>query len=100
MKTHPLKLVTIIAEAVIADRLVREIQALGAKGHTLTTVEGKGSRGVRASEWEGKNVKIETLVGEEVAERILDVLSLHYFPNFAVVAHVQEVGVVRGEKYV
>ena len=100
MKTHPLKLVTIIGEAVLADRLLREIRKLGAKGHTLTTVEGQGSRGVRASEWEGKNVKIETLVSEEVADAILHVLSEHYFANFAVVAYVHDVGVVRGEKYV
>jgi nitrogen regulatory protein PII len=95
-----LKLVTVIAEAIISDRLIREIQQLGARGYTATEVTGQGSRGVRASEWEGKNVKIETLVSEEVAQKILALLLEHYFPNFAVVAYVHEVAVVRGDKYV
>jgi nitrogen regulatory protein P-II 2 len=95
-----LKLVTVIAEAIVSDRLIREIQQLGAKGYTATEVTGQGSRGVRASEWEGKNVKIETLVSEVVAQKILALLSEHYFPNFAVVAYVHDVTVVRGDKYV
>lgn len=100
MNLRTLQLVTVIAEAIIADKIIREIQALGATGYTATEVEGQGSRGVRASEWEGKNIKIETLVSEPVAEKILKVLAEHYFSNYAVVAYVREVGVVRGDKYV
>jgi nitrogen regulatory protein P-II 2 len=100
MNLVTLKLVTVIAESFIADRLTREILRLGATGFTSTTAEGQGSRGVRASEWEGKNVKIETLASEAVAEKILKLLSDHYFTNYAVVVYVQDVGVVRGDKYV
>lgn len=100
MNLKTLKLVTVIAEAVISDKIIREILRLGATGYTATDAEGQGSRGVRASEWEGKNVKIETLVQEKVAGEILAVLALHYFPNYAVVAYVQDVTVVRGDKYV
>ncbi len=100
MATTPLKLVTIVAEAILEERLLQAIRDLGARGYTLTEVRGEGSRGVRASEWEGKNVKIESLVGPEVAERILAHLAERYFPHFAVVAFVEDVTVVRGEKYV
>lgn len=100
MKTIPLKRVTIVAEALLEERLVREIRTLGARGHTLADVRGEGSRGVRASEWEGRNVQIETLVSASVAERILEVLAERYFPYFAVVAYVTTVEVVRGEKYI
>lgn len=99
MQTVALKLVTIIAEAVLHDRLIREIKNLGAKGYTITQVRGEGSRGVRASEWEGQNVKIETLVSSAVADAILQHLSEHYFPLYAVVAYVQTAEVVRGDKY-
>ena len=95
-----LKLVTIVAEAVISDKIIREIKALGATGYTVTAAEGQGSRGVRASEWEGKNMRIETLVSEAVSEAILQMLATHYFPNYAVVAYVEDVRVVRGDKYV
>jgi len=99
MRTTPLKLVTIIAEALLEDRLVQEIRGLGASGYTVTRASGRGTRGVRASEWEGNNVRIETLVGAEVADRILTHLSDQYFELYAVVAYVQTVDVVRGDKY-
>jgi nitrogen regulatory protein P-II 2 len=100
MNTFPLKSVTIIAEAVLQDRLVRQIKELGATGYTLTEVRGEGSRGVRASEWEGKNIKVQTLVSPEVADRILALLADEYFPHYAVVAYVENVEVVRGDKYI
>ena len=100
MRTTRLKKVTIIAEAVLEDRLLREIRQLGARGYTLTEVRGEGSRGVRASEWEGKNVQFELLVGPEVADRLLDHLAAHYFELYAVVAYVVDVEVVRGDRYV
>jgi nitrogen regulatory protein PII len=100
MKTVTLKRVTIVAEHVLEERLVRELKALGARGYTLVEVRGEGSRGVRASEWEGKNVKIETLVSPGTAERILERLAERYFADFAVVAYVDSVEVVRGDKYV
>jgi nitrogen regulatory protein P-II 2 len=100
MNLKTLKLVTVISEALISDKIIREIQHLGASGYTVTAAEGQGSRGVRASEWEGKNMKIEVLASEAVADKILDLLAKHYFANYAVVVYVQDVGVVRGEKYV
>lgn len=98
MRTVPLKLVSIVAEAVLEERLVREMKGLGARGYTLTEVRGEGSRGVRASEWEGRNIKLETLVSAEVAERILEHVAEHYFAHYAVVVYVESVEVVRGDK--
>ncbi|HWG85189.1 MAG TPA: transcriptional regulator [Deinococcales bacterium] len=100
MQTTALKLVTIVAEALLEERLVRELRQHGARGYTITEARGSGSRGVRASEWEGKNVRIETLVSREVAERLLGHLAANYFEHFAVVAYVENVEVVRGDKYV
>ncbi len=100
MQTVALKRVTIIAEAVLEERLVREVRTLGAKGYTLTAARGEGSRGVRASEWAGQNIKLETLVSAAVADRLLTHLAQHYFEHYAVVAYVENVEVVRGDKYV
>ncbi len=94
-----LKLVTIIAEGFLEERLVREIKKLGAKGYTITSARGEGSRGVRASEWEGNNIRLETIVSPSVAEKILNRLAEVYFANYAVIAFVENVEVVRGEKY-
>lgn len=100
MRTVPLKLVTIIAEPVLEERLVEALHRLGARGHTVAEVHGTGSRGMRASDPPGQGVRIEVVVGDTVAERIVEYVAEHYFPNYAVIAFVSDVHVVRGEKYV
>ncbi|MFQ3682318.1 P-II family nitrogen regulator [Roseiflexus sp.] len=99
MNLTTVRLVTIIAEPVLKDRLIHEIQALGAHGYTISEVHGEGTRGIHASQWQGGNVKIETIVSPEVAERIVEVVADQYFPNYAVIAYVIPVQVVRGEKF-
>lgn len=94
------KRVTVIAEAVLRDLLLGDLRRLGARGWTLGEVRGEGSRGRRVGDVEGANVRIETLVAAAVAERILAHLAATYFENYALVAWVDEVQVVRGEKYV
>lgn len=99
MQTVSMRLVTIVAESVVRDRLLREIESLGARGWTISDVGGRGSRGRRVGDVEGANVKIETLVTEAVAAAILDRLAERYFENYAAVAYVETVEVVRGDKY-
>ena len=100
MDLVPLKLVTIVAESLLEKRLVEEVKRLGAKGYTITPARGEGSRGIRSVYWEGQNIRLETIVSEEVALRILQRLQEEYFPHYAVIAYVENVWVVRGEKYV
>ena len=98
MKTVLSKL-TIVSERLLKDELISTIKDAGASGYTLTAVEGEGSRGVRAGDWEGRNLMFETLVSDVVADNILDALNEKYFKNFAVVAWVTKVTVLRGEKF-
>jgi nitrogen regulatory protein P-II 2 len=100
MNTVPLKLVTVIAEAVLEDHLLRELRDLGATGYSVGAVEGYGSRGVRAIDFEGKNSRIEVIASPEVADRILEHVAQTYFQHYAVIAYMTDVRVVRGEKYV
>jgi len=99
MKLDSMKRVTIISEALIAERIQEDLLRLGASGYTTTKAEGRGSRGVRASQWEGRNEKIETVVTPKVAEKIFEALLANYFENFAVIAYVHDVEVIRGEKF-
>ena len=99
MNTTSAKRITIIAERLLEDRLVRDLQICGATGYTITDARGAGSRGVRVSEWEGGNIRLETLVSMGVADKILELLSNKYFEHFAVIATLENVEVVRGEKY-
>lgn len=99
MQTTTLKLVTIVTERILEDRLLRKVEELGAKGYTLTQATGKGSRGVRASEWEGPDTRIQSLVSEKVADAIVEYIAENFFEHYAVIVYVQDAEVVRGEKY-
>lgn len=100
MNTTQLTLLTIVCEAILKDRLVDELTQAGAKGHTVIECEGAGSRHRRVSEILGANIKIETIVSAEVADHLLTILANEYFPQFAVIAYLSQVSVIRGEKYV
>lgn len=95
----PYKLVTIIGEALLEDRLVRDLKQAGVTGYTRTEVRGEGHRQVR-DEWEGNNVKIETLVTAETANRIFDRLRETYLPFYPMVAWVVDVQAVFAERHV
>lgn len=100
MNTITLTLLTIIAEALLKDRLLHEVRRAGAKGFTVTDVSGEGSRQRRVSEILGDNIKIEIIAKRETADNILLVLQKDFFPRYAVVAFMNEVQVVREDKYV
>jgi nitrogen regulatory protein PII len=94
-----LRKVTIIAERVLRDDLLQMLKNHGASGWTLTAVEGEGSRGIRASEWEGRNVQIDTLVSPSTAEIIMEDVGKNYFADWSVIVYACDVEVLRGEKY-
>ena len=100
MDLRPLRLVTTVAAHVLRDRLIDDLRALGARGYTVTEVSGEGSRGVRAAEWEGRSVRFEVIASAAVAEAVLGRLASDYFQHYAVIAWVETVEVVRGDKYV
>lgn len=99
MRTVPVVCVTIVAEAVVEARLLRDVEGAGARGWTVTSGRGRGTGGVHASDWEGANVRVETLVSPAVADRVLEVLARDYFPHYAVIAWTSPVAVVRADKF-
>ncbi len=100
MKLTELYLVTIITERYFRDEILEKLKEFGATGFTLTDTTGEGSRGMRASDFEGKNVKIEVVVSKEVGNKIIDYIADVYFENYSVIAYAYPVSVVRGDKYI
>ncbi len=92
-------MVTIITERYLKKDILEGIKELGAKGYTTSDVSGDGSRGIRATDFEGRNVKIETIVNKDTGNKILDFIADKYFEDYAVITYVYEVKVVRGDKY-
>lgn len=100
MALTTLTLVTIIAESVLEADITVALKQYGARGYTVTESRGEGSRGLRASELPGQNVRIESVVSEEVATRVMEHLAKQYFANYAVICFTNPVQVLRGDKYV
>lgn len=100
MNLHTMKLVTIICEAVLEDRVVELLRECGAHGHTAFDVRGSGHQGERSADLvESGNVQIEVIANPAVAERVLDRIQTEYFHDYAMVAHESEVRVMRPEKF-
>jgi nitrogen regulatory protein P-II 2 len=99
METTRVKLVTIVAEGLLGERLLADLTALGVSGYTCAEVSGVGAHGARVTEIEGPSVRIETLVAAELAQRIMELLAERYFNRYSVVAYAVDAEVVRGWKY-
>lgn len=93
------QLVTIIAEAILERRLRHDLRRVGARGYSLTRAEGQGTRGLHAADWEGPNIRVETVVTDDVAQGIFDLLAAEYFADYAVVAFTSTVRVARPAKF-
>lgn len=98
--TVALKLITVVAEEVIAPKIAEDMAKLGASGYTMCEAHGQGSRGKRMGRVGEVNLRIEAVVSAAVADAILKRLAEHYFPRYATIAWVGDVAVMRGEKYV
>ena len=99
MITTPLKMVVIVAEPVLETRLTHELRELGATGCTVIDGRGEGSRHAHATDLPGSNVRIEAIVHPELADRIMEHVSRHYFEHYSFIAYVIDVAVARGAKY-
>ncbi len=94
-----LQKLTMVGERLLRDQLLDVLRRHGVSGWTITLAEGEGSRGVRASEWAGRNVQIDTLVSRETADAILEEVSERFFEDWALIAYTVEARVLRGDKY-
>jgi len=90
---------TIVAESVIEERILAMVEACGARGWTVSMAEGDGPSHHGASGMEGGNVRVETLVTDDVAERIWASLETDFFPHYAVSAWAYDVRVARMGRY-
>jgi len=93
-------LLTIITEAIVEPTLLRDLDRLGVRGYTVSDARGRGARGVRDAAWdEAANVRIETICTRALAEQVLRHLQERYYANYAMVAFLTEIEVLRPEKF-
>ena len=100
MHTEGRKLLTIVAEAALEQRLVKDLERLGAHGHTITDARGKGSRGVRSAAWDRSgNIRVEVVCDAATADAIATDLRDRYYDNYAMILFISDVEVLRPEKF-
>lgn len=100
MNLHPMKLVTIICEAVLEERVVALLRDSGAHGYTAFNVRGSGHQGERSADIaETGNVQIQVIVKPTVAAAVLERLQRDLFAAYAMVAYESEVRVMRPDKF-
>ena len=92
------RLVTVIAEAVLEERLLADLRRWGVGGLTVVRAEGDPF-GSRVGDVAGAFLRLECVVGDEIAQRVLAGLASGYLQRFKVVAYDHPVRVVRGTKY-
>ncbi len=94
------KLLTIITESEIEEHLLQDVDRLGAKGYTISSVKGKGEKGVRNAVWSANsNVKIEIVCDNNICEKIIEFLKENYLKNYAMILFVSDVDVLRPKKF-
>ena len=100
MKTHPRKLLIVIAEAALERQLVADVKRLGAHGYTVIDVRGGGARGDRNADWDAdRSIQMQVICDDAVAEAIAEHIHLTYFDDYAVTVFITEVGVLRPAKF-
>ena len=100
MNLHPMKLVTIICEAILEERVVELLRDCGTHGHTAFSVRGSGNQGERSADLaESGNVQIEVIVKPAVAATLLSRLHAEFFQDYAMIAYESDVQVLRPEKF-
>jgi hypothetical protein len=100
MEQFPRRLLTVITEAVLERELIAELDALGVRGYTITDARGRGGRGRRQSDWaqEG-NIRVEVVCEAALAQRIAARLRERYYDHYAMILFLQDVSVLRPEKF-
>lgn len=91
--------VVIVTESVLEAKLLRTLEQAGSRGWTISTARGRGPNDSRISDIDGGQIRVETLVSEEVAERIWGLLEGMYFHDYAMAAWSYDVAVHRVERY-
>ena len=70
-------LVTIVCEAVLQERIIKQLITLGVSGYTIVPVQGAGSHGRRTGDMMAAyntNIEVKTIVTPEMSDQLLEEL--------------------------
>ncbi len=98
--TPSIKLLTVVTEAALEKPLQRDLKQLEARGYTISSASGRGSRGARNADWEASgNIRVEVVGSEAKVRRIAEHLQQRYYENYAMIIWLSDVEVLRPGKF-
>jgi len=102
MGIYKAKLLVIVTETSILEKVTKVVTELGADGYTVQHASGKGKRGARwitpLSE-PGGNIRFEVLASEEVVKKIAEEMMEKFFKHYSGIAYIADsVDVYRVDK--
>lgn len=84
MKKSKAKVLTIITESLIEQKLVKCLKELGATGYTIEEVRGEGRRGIRRNDWDQSgSIRLQIICDEQLADKISNYLAENYLDSYA-----------------
>ncbi|HKU49866.1 MAG TPA: hypothetical protein VJP79_07945 [Nitrososphaera sp.] len=100
MKLYNIKLLTIVCE-IMAQSLVKDVlKKHRITGYTSFEVGGMGDKGLRGQGLpEEKNVKIEIVLTEQSAQKVVEEIARTMFSDYAIILYVSDIQVARMEKF-
>lgn len=100
MKLYNIKLLTITCEILAQNKVKEMLKKHKITGFTSCEVEGMGDKGLRGQGLpEEKNVKIEVVLTEQSAEKIIEEMLRTLMPDYAMIFYTSDVQVARVEKF-
>lgn len=100
MKLYDMKLFTAICEIYATTKVIKIFEKYHVRGYTMTEVSGNGEAGLRGVGLpEEKNMKIETIVRNETAEKIIEEITLTLIPDHIIIIYLTDTQILRTEKF-
>ncbi len=100
MKLYNVKMLTIVCEILAQKNIINILEKHNVSGYTTYESEGNGARGIRGRGFKNeKNVKIEVILRETTAEKIIEDILSKLISDFAVIFYMSDVQVARSEKF-
>ncbi len=100
MKLFNVKLLTITCEILVQKNVIDLLHKHKVSGYTTFEVDGDGAKGIRGHGFKNeKNVKIEVILKEDKLQDIVEEITRTLFPDYAIILYVNDVGVLRPEKF-
>jgi hypothetical protein len=97
---HPMKLLVVIAEAVLEARLIADARGFGAQGYTVGEVRGGGALGDYQGVWEAdRTIRLEVVCRPTVADEIARHVLATYASHHRLVLYLSDVQVLRPQKF-